>query len=80
MPRLSVKKRKELRVLANRLDKEIELSDIAEIREIPSDRVIGRFYQPREPSVTIRLEADVVAWLKTSGNACQARINNYLRQ
>ena len=80
MPKLSVKKRKELKALASRPDEDIDLSDIPEIREIPSDAVIGKFYRPRKTSVTIRLDADVVAWLKASGERCQTRINNYLRQ
>jgi len=79
-PRLSVRKRKELAALARRPEGDIDLSDIPEIRELPPDRVIGRFYQPKKTSVTIRLDADVVAWLKASGEAYQARINSYLRQ
>jgi uncharacterized protein (DUF4415 family) len=80
MPRLSEEKRKELQQLAARPDREINLSDIPEIREIPSDAVIGRFYRPRKSTVTIRLDVDVVAWLKSSGEGYQTRINAYLRQ
>jgi uncharacterized protein (DUF4415 family) len=29
--------------------------------------VIGRFYRPKKTTVTIRLDADVVAWMKASG-------------
>ena len=80
MPKLSAEKRKELQKLAARPDREIDLSDIPEIREIPSDAVIGRFYRPKKTSVTIRLDADVVAWLKADGEGYQTRINTYLRQ
>ena len=52
MTKLSAEKRKELQKLAARPDREIDLSDIPEIREIPSDAVIGRFYRPE---VTSRL-------------------------
>jgi hypothetical protein len=52
MHKLSAKKRKELRGLAARLDGEIDLSDIPEIREIPPDTVIGRFYRPEKTNVT----------------------------
>jgi uncharacterized protein (DUF4415 family) len=58
----------------------IDLSDIPEIRDIPSDRVIGKFYRPRKTAVTIRLDTDVLAWLKASGDGYQTRINHYLRQ
>ncbi|HME00450.1 MAG TPA: BrnA antitoxin family protein [Terriglobia bacterium] len=50
------------------------------IREIPSDAVIGKFYRPRKARVTTRLDADVLAWLKASGERYQTRINSYLRQ
>ena len=52
MAKLSAEKRKELQKLAARPDREIDLSDIPEIREIPPDAVIGRFYGPE---VTSRL-------------------------
>ena len=79
MPKLSAKKRRELKALASRPDEEIDLSDIPEIRGIPSDAVIGKFYRPKKTSVTILLDADVVAWLKASDEGYQSRINNYLR-
>jgi uncharacterized protein (DUF4415 family) len=80
MPKLSTEKRKQLRKLAAKADREIDLSDIPEIRQIPSDAVIGRFYRPKKTSVTIRLDADVLAWLKATGEGYQTRINLYLRQ
>ena len=80
MPKLSAEKRKVLQKLAARPDREIDLTDIPEIREIPSDAVIGKFYRPKKTTVTIRLDADVVAWMKASGEGYQTRINAYLRQ
>ena len=80
MSKLSAEKRKELQKLAARPDDEIDLSDIPEIQGIPPEAVIGRFYRPRKTTLTIRLDADVVAWLKASGEGCQTRINHYLRQ
>ena len=79
MRRLSTEKRRELKRLAKRPDSEIDFSDIPEIREIPPDAVIGRFYRPKKKSLTIRLDADVLAWLKSSGEGYQTRINDYLR-
>ncbi|MBM3756033.1 MAG: BrnA antitoxin family protein [Acidobacteria bacterium] len=80
MKPLTAKKRIELLRLAKRPDSEIDLSDIPEIRELPSDAVIGKFYRPRKQSVTMRLDADVLAWLKASGEGYQTRVNSYLRQ
>ncbi len=80
MKQLTDKKRNELRKIAQRPDTEIDFSDIPEIRELPSDAVIGRFYRPKKQSVTLRLDADVLAWLKASGEGYQTRVNSYLRE
>jgi uncharacterized protein (DUF4415 family) len=80
MPKLTPEKRKELQKLAARPDSEIDISDIPEIQEFPSDAVIGKFYRPQKTSITIRLDSDVVVWLKASGEGYQTRINSYLRQ
>lgn len=79
MKQLTDKQRKELQLLAQRPDSEIDLSDIPEIRQLPSDAVIGKFYRPKKQSVTLRLDADVLAWLKASGDGYQTRVNQYLR-
>lgn len=80
MKQLTVKKRAGLKRLAQRPDREIDLSDIPEIRQFPSEAVIGQFYRPKKQSVTLRLDADVLAWLKASGEGYQTRVNTYLRQ
>ncbi|MBM3766661.1 MAG: BrnA antitoxin family protein [Acidobacteria bacterium] len=80
MKPLTDKRRAELKRLAARPDSEINLSDIPEILQLPSDAVIGKFYRPKKQSVTIRLDSDVLAWLKASGDGYQTRVNSYLRQ
>ena len=72
--------RKDLVRLAKMPDRRIDLSDIPEIKKLPSDALMGKFYRPRKTSVTIRLDADVLAWLKATGEGYQTRINTYLRQ
>ena len=39
-----------------------------------------RFYKPIKQNVQIRLDADVVAWLKSGGPGYQTRANAILRQ
>ncbi len=78
--KLTGAKREALQALARFPDEKIDFSDIPEIRELPSDRVIGKFYRPRKTAVTIRLDSDVLAWLKASGGGYQTRINGYLRE
>ena len=80
MKQLTAKKRASLQRLAQRPDREIDLSDIPEIRQFPADAVIGKFFRPKKQSVTLRLDADVLAWLKSSGEGYQTRVNAYLRQ
>ena len=80
MPKLSAEKRRELQKLAAKPDREIDLTDIPEIQKIPSDAIIGKFYRPKKSTVTIRLDADVLAWLKVTGEGYQTRINAYLRE
>ena len=46
--KLSGEKRRALDALAKRPDEKIDFSDIPEIRELPSDRVIGKYYRPRK--------------------------------
>lgn len=80
MSKLTAEKRKALVRLAKLPDSSIDLSDIPEIKSLPSEAVIGRFYRPKKTSVTIRLDADVLAWLKATGEGYQTRVNTYLRQ
>jgi uncharacterized protein (DUF4415 family) len=41
--------------------------------------VVGRFYRPVKEAVTIRLDADVLDWLKQGGRGYQTRVNKILR-
>jgi uncharacterized protein (DUF4415 family) len=79
MTKLTAEKRKQVVKLAKVPDSRIDLSDIPEIKNLPSDAVIGKFYRPKKTSVTIRLDADVLPWLKAMGDGYQTRVNTYLR-
>lgn len=41
--------------------------------------MVGKFYRPIKKPLTIRLDADVLAWLKAGGRGYQTRINKLLR-
>ncbi len=70
---------KEIHVLKRLKDEDIDFTDIPPIRDW--DRaVIGRFYRPRKKSLTIRLDTDVLAWLRGQGKGYQTRINALLRE
>ena len=68
----------QVRALKRMKDSEIDTTDIPEIADW-SEAVVGKFYRPIKKSVTIRLDADVVAWLKSEGTGYQTRINRILR-
>ncbi len=72
--------RKELSDLAGRPEDEIDLSDVpGTTAEAWRDAVRGRFYRPMKQQVTVRIDADVVAWLKGGGRGYQTRLNQILR-
>ena len=80
---LTAKQKKELSALAAMSDDQIDTSDIPELP--PSawrmpDAVRGRFYRPVKRAVSMRLDADVVAWLKKAGKGYQTRANRILRE
>jgi len=41
---------------------------------------IGDFYRPLKKPITVRLDADVLAWFKKDGRRYQTRINAALRK
>jgi len=43
-------------------------------------RDVGVLYRPIKKPVTLRLDADVLAWFKRSGRGYQTRINRALRK
>jgi uncharacterized protein (DUF4415 family) len=78
MSKVSRKQAKELAALAALPDEKIDLSDAREVRDW-SRAVRGKFYRPIKKSLTIRLDADVLAWLKAHGRGYQTWINRLLR-
>lgn len=78
MKKVAKKQAKELAALAALRDEKIDLSDVPEVLDW-SGAVVGKFYRPIKKSLTIRLDADVLAWLKSGGRGYQTRINGLLR-
>lgn len=69
---------KEIKALMQLRDEDIDTSDIPEVTDW-SKAVVGKFYRPIKQPVTVRLDADIVAWLKSTGPGYQTRINALLR-
>ncbi len=70
---------KQIQALKRMKDEDIDLSDIPEKTDW-SGAVVGKFYRPIKKSLTIRIDADVLAWVKGQGKGYQTRINRYLRE
>jgi uncharacterized protein (DUF4415 family) len=68
----------ELAALARKRDEDIDTSDIPEVRDW-SGAVIGKFYRPAKEAVSLRIDVDVLAWLRGAGPGYQTRINDVLR-
>lgn len=72
----------ELERIAAIPDEQIDFSDIPELTERDFQRAVpGRmlFYKAVKKPVTMRLDADVIAWLKSKGPGYQTLANRILR-
>ena len=79
---LTPAQRAELELLARLPDDAIDTSDASEVLNW-SRAKRGVFYRPVKRQLTLRLDADVVAWFKTrakSTKGYQTRINQALRE
>lgn len=79
MKKLTKNQTKEIRALKRMEDNEIDFTDIPLTHDW-SNAVVGKFYRPIKKSLTIRVDADVLAWLKAQGKGYQTRINGLLRE
>ena len=78
MNRSDSKQAKELRDLEKMKPGDIDLSDLPEGRDWEG-AVVGKFHRPIKKPLTLRIDADVLAWLKSQGKGYQTRINQILR-
>jgi uncharacterized protein (DUF4415 family) len=70
---------RDVRAIAAKRDKDIDFSDAAPVLDW-SGAEMGRFYRPKKKPVTMRLDSDVIAWLKADGRGYQTKANWLLRQ
>ena len=61
-------------------DDQLDLSDIPEITDWSHAVRHGQFYRPVKQQTSVRLDADVLAWLKSQGKGYQTRMNKILRE
>ena len=81
LPPLTEERKAEIKALAEMPDSEIDYSDIPPLDEtFWKNAVPNPSYKPTKTSTTVRVDADVLAWLKSQGKGYQTRINAILRE
>ena len=81
LPALTEKQLNQLETLAKLAHDTVDLTEMAELTdaELSEMRPVA-FYRPVKQQITARVDADVLAWLKSQGRGYQSRINAILRR
>ena len=82
MTELSADVQKQIKTLEALPDDQIDTTDAPEILDW-SDARRGVFYRPVKKQITLRLDADIIAWFKArarDGRGYQTNINGALRE
>ena len=81
LPALTQERKAELKALADMPDSEVDYSDIAPLTpEFWKNAVPNPFYKPIKTHASVRIDSDVMAWLKSEGTGYQTRMNAILRE
>lgn len=75
---MSAELARELSALRKVADDEIDMTGMPEVLDW-SASVVGKYYRPIKQPVNIRLDADVLAWLRSTGKGYQSRLNELVR-
>ncbi len=79
MSKVTRKQAKEIEKLAKMADEHIDTGDVPEVEDF-TGAVRGHFYRPIKQQVTLRLDADLLAWFRSLGGKYQTQINAALRE
>lgn len=78
---LTATQRAELKALAIMPEEQIDTSDIPLRSEAFWNNVVRNpLYRPVKQQLTVRLDADVLSWLRSAGRGYQTKLNAILRQ
>lgn len=81
LPALTEERKAELKALAEQPDSEIDYSDIPPLdKDFLKRAVPNPFLRPVKTHASVRIDADVLAWLKSQGKGYQTRMNAILRE
>ncbi|MGC1951071.1 MAG: BrnA antitoxin family protein [Gammaproteobacteria bacterium] len=77
---LTQQQKAEIDALKSPSESEIDYSDIPPLTdEFWKNAVRNPFYRPTKSTTTVRIDTDVLLWLKSQGKGYQTRINAILR-
>jgi uncharacterized protein (DUF4415 family) len=78
MKKLAAALKREIAAIAAKTDAAIDFSEMPEVVDWTGAEV-GRFFRPVKRPVTMRLDDDVIEWLKSYGRGYQTKANLLLR-
>jgi uncharacterized protein (DUF4415 family) len=78
MKKLAAALKRDIATIAAKTYATIDFSDMPEVLDW-ADAEVGLFYRPVKRPVTIRLDEDVIDWLKSYGRGYQTKANLLLR-
>jgi len=78
MSKLTKEQKRDIKAIAAKSDEDIDFSDAPPVLDW-SEAKMGKFYRPTKKPVTMRLDSDVIAWLKADGRGYQTKANWLLR-
>jgi uncharacterized protein (DUF4415 family) len=78
---LTTAQKAELKALKAKPDSTIDYSDIPPLNDtFWKNAIRNPFYRPKKTSTTVRIDSDVLLWLRAHGKGYQSRINAILRR
>jgi uncharacterized protein (DUF4415 family) len=78
---MTAARKRRLATLAGQPDSAIDTSDIPELTDkFWRNAVLNPFYRPVKKQLTLRIDADVIAWLRKKGKGYQSKANFLLRE
>ncbi len=78
MRKLTKQQKRDIHAIAAKKDRDIDFSDAPPVLDWSAAEV-GKFYRPAKKPVTMRLDSDVLQWLRADGRGYQTKANWLLR-
>jgi len=78
MRKLTKEQKRDAAAIVAKKDADIDFSDAQRVVDW-SGAEVGKFYRPAKKPVTMRLDVDVLEWLRADGRGYQTKANQLLR-